>query len=282
MSKLRSPRLDCSMTIGTSCETMSWWSITGLDPLLLIDATSARSGEGSRQRLSSPAFAGEVDRRRRWRGLLRPAQDPSVSPSDRHLPRKSGEDKKEGRPIAGPPLPLPSGETLSTSRSAALRCCCRWRRWGSGRWWRWRRRLSCRRRRRRRGRHIGRRRSGGLGAQLHTDARVIEAARRVVDRLVDVVNVAADAARRPGVEHIVHANREADVLQPHERRVLAQLNVGVEDRLHRAVVVVQLAQVREVAAGYRGAELVAVPVDRPLRLPLGIALPAAADLLAGA
>src|SRR6478736_4430791 len=29
MSKLRSPRLDCSMTIGTSCETISWWSITG-------------------------------------------------------------------------------------------------------------------------------------------------------------------------------------------------------------------------------------------------------------
>jgi hypothetical protein len=29
MSKLRSPRLDCSMTMGTSCEMMSWWSITG-------------------------------------------------------------------------------------------------------------------------------------------------------------------------------------------------------------------------------------------------------------
>src|SRR5438874_814310 len=29
MSKLRSPRLDCSMTIGTSCERISWWSITG-------------------------------------------------------------------------------------------------------------------------------------------------------------------------------------------------------------------------------------------------------------
>src|SRR6185312_3833451 len=29
MSKLRSPRLDCSMTIGTSCEAMSLWSISG-------------------------------------------------------------------------------------------------------------------------------------------------------------------------------------------------------------------------------------------------------------
>ena len=45
MSKLRSPRLDCSMTMGTSCEAMSWWSITGCGSLLVCCLHRADRGK---------------------------------------------------------------------------------------------------------------------------------------------------------------------------------------------------------------------------------------------
>src|SRR5688572_15266560 len=50
MSKLRSPRFDCSMTIGTSWAMMSWWSM--MIPVVGAQPTSGQSPEGSSSRSS--------------------------------------------------------------------------------------------------------------------------------------------------------------------------------------------------------------------------------------
>src|SRR4029079_13278092 len=101
MSKLRSPRLDCSMTMGTSCEMMSRWSVTG-DWFLSfgLEATSARRTKGSsRSPAAGPSTAlRAVALPERARGGMRKVGEPAdlAAAAGDGVEDEAGKDAKHG------------------------------------------------------------------------------------------------------------------------------------------------------------------------------------------